>query len=87
MAYSKNGYYFHVTVGSTSKITLQSSSAVSAFNSSSEFGFSNWELNTAKEHEKLLEFEDAANIYKKYAQGDVDADLKVISFAKTYEDI
>ena len=45
----KNGYYFHVTVGSTSKITLQSSSAVSAFNSSSECSANDWELNTEKD--------------------------------------
>ena len=49
LAYSKNGYYFHVTVGSTSKITLQSSSAVSAFNSSSECSANDWELNTEKD--------------------------------------
>ena len=43
------GRYFTVTVGSTYKVTPQSASAVSAINSSSECGFSNWELNTAKD--------------------------------------
>ena len=56
----KNGYYFHVTVGSTSKITLQSSSAVSAFNSSSECSKSDWALNTEKE---CSTGDDAGDIY------------------------
>ena len=43
------GRYFKVTLGSTYKTTPQSDSAVSAFNSSSKCGFSNWELNTAKD--------------------------------------
>ena len=43
------GRYFKITLGSTYKTTPQSDSAVSAFNSSSKCGFSNWELNTAKD--------------------------------------
>ena len=43
------GRYFKVTIGSTYKTTPQSASAVSAFDNSSECGFSNWELNTAKD--------------------------------------
>ena len=43
------GHYFTITVGSTSQITPQSASAVSAFNSSSECSKSDWALNTEKE--------------------------------------
>ena len=43
------GRYFKVTLGSTYKTTPQSDSAVSAFDNSSKCGFSNWELNTAKD--------------------------------------
>ena len=43
------GHKFSVTIGSTYKLTPQSASAVSAFNSSSECSASNWELNTEKE--------------------------------------
>ena len=45
----KTGHYFKATLGSNYKTTPHSASAVSAFNSSSECGFSNWELNTEKE--------------------------------------
>ena len=45
----KAGRYFKATLGSNYKTTPHSASAVSAFNSSSECGFSNWELNTAKD--------------------------------------
>ena len=48
-ANGKTGHKFTVTLGSTFKITPQSASAVSAFNSSSECSASNWELNTEKE--------------------------------------
>ena len=48
-ANGKTGHKFTVTLGSTFKITPQSASAVSAFNSSSECGYnSGWELNTVK---------------------------------------
>ena len=43
------GRYFKLTLGSTFKKKPQSDSAVSAFNSSRECGFNNWELNTAKD--------------------------------------
>ena len=43
-----SGHRFTVTIGSTEKTTPQSASAVNAFNSSSECGYSNWELNTEK---------------------------------------
>jgi len=48
-ANGKTGHKFTVTLGSTVKITPQSASAVSAFNSSSECGYNDWELNTAKD--------------------------------------
>ena len=48
--YSGNtGRKFKIIMGSTYKTTPQSTSAVSALNSSSKCGFSNWELNTAKD--------------------------------------
>ena len=47
-ANGKTGHKFTVTLGSTVKITPQSASAVSAFNSSSECSKSDWELDTAK---------------------------------------
>jgi len=40
---------FLITLGSTIKKTPQSTSAVSSYNSSSNCGYSNWELNTAKD--------------------------------------
>ena len=43
------GRYFTVIIGSTYKTTPQSASAVNALKSSSKCGFSNWELNTAKD--------------------------------------
>ena len=45
----KTGHEFTVTIGSTEKITPQSASTVSSYNSSSNCGYSNWELNTAKD--------------------------------------
>jgi len=45
----KTGHYFTVTLGSTIKRTPQSTSAVSSYNSSSNCGYSDWELNTAKD--------------------------------------
>ena len=42
------GHKFSITIGSTYKLTPQSASAVSAFNSSSECSKSDWELDTAK---------------------------------------
>ena len=45
----KTGHKLVVTLGSTIKITPQSASAVSDFESSSECSVSNWELNTEKE--------------------------------------
>ena len=48
--YSGNtGRKFKIIMGSTYKTTPQSASAVSAFDNSSECGFSNWELNTTKD--------------------------------------
>ena len=43
------GREFKVIIGSTEKYTLQSTSAVSDYNSSSECGASDWQLNTEKE--------------------------------------
>jgi len=43
------GREFTVTIGSTQKYTPQSSSAVRSFNSNSECGNSDWQLNTEKE--------------------------------------
>jgi hypothetical protein len=40
---------FLITLGSTIKRTPQSTSAVSSYNSSSNCGYSDWELNTAKD--------------------------------------
>ena len=48
-ANGKIGGKFTITIGSTYKLTPQSASAVSAFNSSSECSKSDWELNTEKE--------------------------------------
>ena len=48
-ANGKTGHKFTLTLGSTFKMTPQSASAVSAFNSSSACSASNWELNTEKE--------------------------------------
>ena len=45
----KTGHEFTVTIGSTEKITPQSASAVSSYNSSIKCGASDWELNTKKE--------------------------------------
>ena len=47
-ANGKTGHKFTVTLGSTVKITPQSASAVSAFNTSSKCGYSKWALDTAK---------------------------------------
>ena len=47
-ANGKTGHKFTVTLGSTFKITPQSASAVSAFNSSSECSKSDWVLDTEK---------------------------------------
>ena len=47
-ANGKTGHKFTLTLGSTFKMTPQSASAVSAFNSSSECSKSDWELDTAK---------------------------------------
>jgi len=43
------GHKFSITIGSTYKLTPQSASAVSAFNSSSECSKSDWVLDTEKE--------------------------------------
>ena len=43
------GHKFSITIGSTYKLTPQSASAVSAFNSKPECSKSDWELNTEKE--------------------------------------
>jgi hypothetical protein len=43
------GHEFTVTIGSTEKITPQSASTVSSYNSSIKCGASDWELNTEKE--------------------------------------
>ena len=45
----KTGHEFTVTIGSTEKITPQSASTVSSYNSSIKCGASDWELNTEKE--------------------------------------
>ena len=45
----KTGNEFTVTIGSTEKITPQSASTVSSYNSSIKCGASDWELNTEKE--------------------------------------
>ena len=45
----KTGHEFTVTIGSTEKITPQSVSTVSSYNSSIKCGASDWELNTEKE--------------------------------------
>ena len=47
-ANGKTGHKFTVTLGSTVKITPQSASAVSAFNTSSKCGYNKWALDTAK---------------------------------------
>ena len=47
-ANGKTGHKFTVTLGSTFKITPQSASAVSDFNTSSECRYNKWALNTAK---------------------------------------
>ena len=47
-ANGKTGHKFTVTLGSTVKITPQSASAVSAFNTSSKCGYDKWALDTAK---------------------------------------
>ena len=43
-----SGHRFTVTIGSTEKTPPQSASAVTDFNSDSECGYSNWELNNEK---------------------------------------
>ena len=48
-SYGKTGHEFTVTIGSTQKITPQSASAVSTFNSESKCSASDWELNNEKE--------------------------------------
>ena len=48
-ANGKTGHKFAVTLGSTLKITPQSDSAVSAFDNSSECGFSEWVKDTARD--------------------------------------
>ena len=45
-ANGKTGHKFTITIGSTYKLTPQSASAVSAFNSKPECSKSDWELNT-----------------------------------------
>ena len=45
----KTGHEFTVTIGSTEKITPQSASTVSSYNSRIKCGASDWELNTEKE--------------------------------------
>ena len=45
----KTGHEYTVTIGSTEKITPQSASTVSSYNSSIKCGASDWELNTEKE--------------------------------------
>ena len=45
----ETGKKFVITLGSTSKRTAQSSSAVSTYNTSSKCGHSDWELNVAKD--------------------------------------
>jgi hypothetical protein len=45
----KTGHKFTVTIGSTEKITPQSASAVSTYNSTNKCSASDWELNTEKE--------------------------------------
>ncbi len=45
----KTGHEFTVTIGSTEKITPQSTFTVSSYNSSIKCGASDWELNTEKE--------------------------------------
>ena len=54
------GHKLTITLGSTYKITPQSASAVSAFNSSSECSKSDWALNTEKE---CSTGDDAGDIY------------------------
>ena len=53
------GREFKVIIGSTEKYTPQSTSAVSDYNSSSECGASDWQLNTEKECNN----DDAGDIY------------------------
>ena len=53
------GREFKVIIGPTEKYTLQSTSAVSDYNSSSECGTSDWQLNTEKECNN----DDAGDIY------------------------
>ena len=48
-ANGKTGHKFTVTLGSTTKLTPQSDSAVSYFNTSRECGVNGWVLDTAKE--------------------------------------
>jgi hypothetical protein len=48
-SYGKTGHEFTVTIGSTEKITPQSVSTVSSYNSSIKCGASDWKFNTEKE--------------------------------------
>ena len=73
------GRYFKITLGSTYKTTPQSASAVNAFNSSSKCGFSNWELNTAKDCDHD-EDDAGSNLYGLYQL--VDGDKLYASIAE-----
>ena len=67
-ANGKTGHKFAVTLGSTLKITPQSDSAVSAFDNSSECGFSEWVKDTARDCD--IDKNDAGKTFKGVYQFD-----------------